>query len=187
MGYTISVEDFYKFYLFMESRIIPNLGLAEGAIYRFAFLKALIYENLNISLSIREILQYVPVSPKTASRAIKDLIKRQCLKVYKPPLPHRAGIYTLCFPDLSKNGKMFPVDIALPKPQPELIINILTPEDESLLNSITETLPPDRYAQYKNESLIFAQKHNIDPETAFKEIVIRNEFGPMRLKKYGNR
>jgi len=183
----ITPENLYKYYLFVESRIVPNLNISESAVYRFAFFKAVVNGNTEIKLSIREILQYVPISPKTASIALKGLIRKKCLLLKIPPSSHKAGFYKVLFPDLSTLGKMFPLEHLEHSEryrQNVLYVDRLDYNDLIMLDTIISTLSESRRKIYLKQAEELSKQDLIDPEKAFKEIVIRNEFGPSRLKKY---
>lgn len=194
---TITVDKFYKLYIHVESIIAPNLSQSEAAVYRYFFSCSIAVGQPSCKASLRDIEYATNMSQLTISRAIRSLKLKGCIEIVKKPGPYSPGTYRVSFPsDLGKKvgeeirRKELPLYPALlegsyRENDYEGLIDMLDPEDKNYLNLILKSLSPAKQMRLRSEAI----KSGLSGEAAEKkymELVVLNEFGPLRLEKYAH-
>lgn len=197
MGDRFTLIDFYKDFITLSDRVLPNLKPAEQSIYSQFFARTIAIGQQTIKLSYRDLVKLTGLSPATITRALKTLDQKKAVKIYSPPIVddkrriQQGSSYKVVWPPplslLSSNSLVREAntvlrDLGSVGSAYDGILNKLTAKDMSLLEITAKNLSSDKIQQYRRIAELNARSGE-DFEKRYLECVLKGEFGRERLEE----
>ncbi len=189
----MNILDFYKKFIILSDYLLPSVSAVEHPILFYIFSFSVANNNSTCQLSYEDFHQLTGLSLPTVKKALKSLIEKGYVRLVNVSSARTPKTYELVWPQiemLKKYSKLQRLPDTLIRElcfvtKSESIVDKLTSEDTELLNIIISSLTKDEESEYRNIALSLCNEFD-DKDKVFKEIVVRQKFGKIRLAKYNN-
>lgn len=197
---SVDFREHWKQYIHLVYNIKPELTPSEASVCDLFFAKTASLGIDEVQMSQREIAAYTNLTERTVKTVIENLIALQILTVISNSGKRSSKRYRFTLPYSINRplNKKHTKDYLIPKkinPDDLLraiegineeyinIIDMLNEEGRKQLDSIIKNLPEAKKMEYRRVAAeLLKPGESLDKK--FREVVLTNEFGPVRIKEY---
>jgi len=186
----MDLAAFYSRFIDLADRILPALPPAEQTVFIQLFARTIAVDSQTCRLSYADWTHLTRLSIPTIKSALKNLQEKGCLRVVQIGSARQASSYEILWPqDIRQSIKLLREPTVLLKEMQvsgytyESLIDRLDPDDANLLEVTLGTISADKEARLRKQAAEQVRPGE-DPERKYRELVVLNSFGPMRLRKY---
>lgn len=186
----MDLATFYSRFIELADRILPALPPAEQIVFMQLFARTVAVDSQTCRLSYADLTHLTRLSIPTIKSALKNLMHKGCVRIVQIGSARQASSYEILWPqDIRQSSRLQREPSLLLKEMQvsgyvyDSLIDRLDAEDANLLDVTLSTIPAYREARLRKQAADHLRPGE-DLEKKYRELVVLNSFGPMRLRKY---